>query len=81
GDRWENFWISMNGEETLRIHQMVISTAGPVLKLQPSTIDHLADCSLRLDKGATSPGAASAIAYEPAMALYDDVFGSPAFAA
>ncbi|MFW8609335.1 AraC family ligand binding domain-containing protein [Rhizobium beringeri] len=81
GDRWEYFWISMNGEETLRIHQMVLSTAGPVLKLQPSTIDHLADCSLRLVKGATSPGAASAIAYEAAMALYDDVFGSPAFAA
>ena len=81
GDRWEYFWISMNGEETLRIHQLVLSTSGPVLKLQPSTIDHLADCSLRLVRGATSPGAASAIAYEAAMALYDDVFGSPAFAA
>ncbi|WP_425348659.1 AraC family ligand binding domain-containing protein [Rhizobium bangladeshense] len=81
GDRWEYFWISMNGEETLRIHKLVLATAGPVLKLQPSTIDHLADCSLRLLKGATSPGAASAIAYEAAMALYDDVFGSPAFTA
>ena len=80
-ERWEYFWISMHGEETLRIHKMVLALAGPVLKLQPSTIDHLADCSLRLVKGATTPGAASAIAYEAAMALYDDVFGSPAFAA
>lgn len=81
GDRWEYFWISMHGEETLRIHKMVLGLAGPILRLQPSTIDHLADCSLRLIKGATTPGAASAIAYEAAMALYDDVFGSPAFAA
>jgi AraC-like DNA-binding protein len=81
GDRWEYFWISMNGEETLRIHKLVLAAAGPVLKLQPSTVDHLADCSLRLIRGATSPGTASAIAYEAAMALYDDVFGSPAAAA
>jgi AraC-like DNA-binding protein len=79
GDRWEYFWISMNGDETLRIHKLVLATSGPVLRLQPSTIDHLADCSLRLVKGATSPGAASAIAYEAAMALYDDVFGSSAY--
>ncbi|WP_105382955.1 AraC family transcriptional regulator [Neorhizobium alkalisoli] len=80
-ERWEYFWISMHGEETLRIHKMVLALAGPVLKLQPSTIDHLADCSLRLVKGATTPGTASAIAYEAAMALYDGVFGSPAFVA
>ncbi|WP_170251386.1 AraC family transcriptional regulator [Rhizobium sp. SEMIA 4085] len=81
GDRWEYFWISMHGEETLRIHKMVLGLAGPVLRLKSSTIDHLADCSLRLVKGASTPGAASAIASEAAMALYDDVFGSPAFAA
>ncbi|WP_165932827.1 AraC family transcriptional regulator [Rhizobium sp. BK251] len=81
GERWEYFWISVNGEETLRIHKMVLALAGPVLRLKPSTIDHLADCSLRLLKGATTPGAASAVAYEAAMALYDDVFGSPAFMA
>lgn len=80
GDRWEYFWISMNGEETLRIHKLVLAATGPVLRLQPATIDHLADCSLRLVKGATSPGAASAIAYEAAMALYDDVFCSQALA-
>ncbi|RUV99665.1 AraC family ligand binding domain-containing protein, partial [Mesorhizobium sp. M1A.F.Ca.IN.020.03.1.1] len=80
GDRWEYFWISMNGEEALRVHKSILSVSGPVFRLQPATIDHLADCSLRLIKGAASPGAASAIAYEAAMALYDDVFGSHAFA-
>ncbi|WP_205926391.1 MULTISPECIES: AraC family transcriptional regulator [unclassified Rhizobium] len=81
GERWEYFWISMNGEEALRIHRLILAAAGPVLKLQPTTIDHLADCSLRLVKGAKTPASASAIAYEAAMALYDDVFGSHAFAA
>ncbi|WP_414087727.1 AraC family ligand binding domain-containing protein [Rhizobium sp. BR 314] len=81
GRRWEYFWISMNGEEALRIHRLILSAAGPVLKLQQATIDHLADCSLRLVRGASTPASASAIAYEAAMALYDDVFGSHAFAA
>ncbi len=81
GERWEYFWISMNGEEALRIHRLILSAAGPVLKLQQATIDHLADCSLRLVRGARTAASASAIAYEAAMALYDDVFGSHAFAA
>lgn len=77
---WEYFWVSMNGEEALRIHRLILAAAGPVLKLQQVTIDHLADCSLRLVRQAKTPAAASAIAYEAAMALYDDVFGSHAFA-
>jgi AraC-like DNA-binding protein len=81
GERWEYFWISMNGEEVLRIHRLILATAGPVLKLQPATVDHLADCSLRLVRGATTPASASAVAYEAAMALYDDVFGSHGVAA
>jgi AraC-like DNA-binding protein len=79
--RWDYFWISMNGEEALRIHRLILATAGPVLKLQKSTIDHLADCSLQLVRGADTPAKASAIAYAAAMALYDDVFSSHAFAA
>ncbi|MDE1992784.1 MAG: AraC family transcriptional regulator [Rhizobiaceae bacterium] len=79
-ERWEYFWISMNGEEALRIHRLILAAAGPLLKLQQSTIDHLADCSLRLVRGATTPASASAVAYEAAMALYDDVFSSHAFA-
>lgn len=81
GERWEYFWLSMNGEEALRIHRLILAAAGPVLKLQQVTIDHLADCSLRLVRGAKTPASASAIAYEAAMVLYDDVFGSHAFAA
>ncbi|PYB72378.1 AraC family transcriptional regulator [Rhizobium wuzhouense] len=75
--RWEFFWISMNGEEALRIHKAILATSGPVLNLKPETIERLADCSLRLIAGGTdAPGKASAIAYEAAMVLYDDVFGS-----
>jgi AraC-like DNA-binding protein len=77
GGRWEFFWISMNGEEALRIHQAILAATGPVLTLKPETIERLADCSLRLIAGgADAPGSASAIAYESAMLLYDDVFGS-----
>lgn len=75
--RWEFFWISMNGEEAMQIHKAILATTGPVLKLKPDTIEHLADCTRRLIfGGAEAPGSASAIAYEAAMALYDDVFGS-----
>ncbi|HXV32144.1 MAG TPA: AraC family transcriptional regulator [Sinorhizobium sp.] len=76
GGRWEFFWISMNGAEALRIHRAILAVTGPVVRLQPETIEHLADCSLRLITGGETPGRASAIAYEAAMALYDDVFGS-----
>jgi AraC-like DNA-binding protein len=75
--RWEFFWISMNGDEALRIHKAILAATGPILKLKQETIEHLADCSLRLiSGGADAPGSASAIAYEAAMALFDDVFGS-----
>ncbi|WP_416797395.1 helix-turn-helix domain-containing protein [Ciceribacter azotifigens] len=80
-ETWAFFWISMNGEEALRIHRSILAMTGPVLRLQPETIDQLAHCCHRLVTGAETPGAASAVAYEAAMALYDDVFGShPTFA-
>ena len=75
GGRWEFFWISMHGTEALRIHREVLDVAGPVLKLLPETVDHLADCVLRLLSGSgDTPARASAISYEASMALYDDVF-------
>ncbi|MET0747402.1 MAG: AraC family transcriptional regulator [Rhizobium sp.] len=77
---WEYFWISMNGEEALRIHRLILAAAGPVLKLQQATIDKLASHSLQLVRDADTPAKASAIAYGAAMALYDDVFSSHAFA-
>lgn len=77
GDRWEYFWISMHGREALRIHREILAANGPVLHLRPATIEHLARCTLRFVEGeGETPGAASAIAYDAAMALYDDVFGS-----
>jgi AraC-like DNA-binding protein len=77
GERWEFFWISMSGQEAVRIHRTIQAATGPVLRLRPETIDHIADCSLRLIEGqGDTPGAASAIAYEAVGALYDDVFGS-----
>jgi AraC-like DNA-binding protein len=77
GERWEFFWISMSGQEAVRIHRTIQAATGPVLHLRPETIDHIADCSLRLIEGhGDTPGAASSIAYEAVGALYDDVFGS-----
>lgn len=75
GGRWEFFWISMHGAEALRIHRDVLATKGPVFRVQPATVDHLADCAYRLVTGSGStPARASAISYEASMALYDDVF-------
>jgi len=77
GGRWEFFWISMTGQEALRVHRSVLATTGPILRLQNPTIERLADCCLQLIEDAhQSPGHASAVAYEAMMALYDDVFGN-----
>lgn len=76
GDEWEFFWISMHGREALRIHEIVLNMQGPVFKLKSQTVDKLADCALRLMRGdADLAGKCSAIAYEAAMALFDDTFG------
>jgi AraC-like DNA-binding protein len=77
GDRWEFFWISMSGQEAVRIHRMIQAVASPVFRLAPETIERIADCCLRLIEGkGETPGAASAIGYEAACLLFDDVFGS-----
>lgn len=76
GESWEFFWISMQGREALRIHEMILNARGPVIRLNASTVDRLAACCLKLIQGQGEiPGAASAIAYEAAMALFDDTFG------
>ena len=72
GGRWEFFWISMSGQEALRVHRSVIAAAGPVLTLNPSTVEHLGSCCLRmLENADKAPGALSALAYEGLMALSD----------
>ncbi len=73
GEHWEYFWISMHGREALRIHREILAATGPVFRLRPETIEHLARCTLRFVEGeGETPGAASAIAYEAAMALFDE---------
>ncbi|RKP46675.1 AraC family transcriptional regulator [Pararobbsia silviterrae] len=76
GGRWEFFWIAMTGREALRLHQAILGAVGPVFRLKPATIDHLAQCCLALgDVALETPGRASALAYTATMALYDDVLG------
>ena len=51
GGRWEFFWISMSGQEAVRIHRTIQAQAGPVLRLRSDTIERIAECSLRLIDG------------------------------
>jgi AraC-like DNA-binding protein len=77
GGRWEYFWISMSGQEAVRIHRAIQTVTGPVFRLRQEAIDRIAHCCLRLVEGeGDAPGAASAIAYEAAAALYDGVFNA-----
>jgi AraC-like DNA-binding protein len=79
GGRWQFFWLSMSGAEALGLHRDIIAAAGPVLRLGADTIETLARaCAQLLDGEGTTPGRASSIAYEAAMALHDDVFGNAA---
>ena len=79
GGRWEFFWITMSGQEALRIHRNVIAASGPVLRLTAATIEHLASCCLRIiEDASTAPGAVSALAYEALMALSDESSGETA---
>lgn len=77
GEAWEFFWLSMSGAEALRIHALIQKSVGPILKPRPATIDRLAGICLRLidDAGATA-ASASALAYEAAMILFEEVFGT-----
>ena len=77
GEKWEYFWISMSGQEAVRLHRAIQAIAGPVIRPKSETVEHIASCCLRLVEGeGETPGAASAIAYEAAMVLYDSVFSA-----
>lgn len=76
GNSWTFFWIGVTGQEALRLLYAVQATAGPVMTLQPTTIDQLAAACLELRdtaRSAGTAGAVSAIAYAALMALFDDV--------
>ena len=73
GGQWQFFWISMSGQEALRVHRSVIAASGPVLKLSSPTVERLASCCLRiLEDSSNAPGALSSLAYEALMALSDE---------
>ena len=48
GGRWEFFWISMSGQEAVRIHRIIQATTGPVFRMRSETIERIAGCCLRL---------------------------------
>lgn len=74
GQRWEYFWIGVNGREALRITRNVLDAAGPVLRLGPTYIDGLAAVCRTLITREVETGEASALAYAAVMALHDGVF-------
>ena len=75
--RWEFFWISMHGQEALRVHRNILAAGGPVQTLPASAVEHLAACALRMVEATpATPGAVSALAYEALMALHDGAAGA-----
>lgn len=74
GDRWNFLWISMNGEEALRIHRSILAVTGPILKerddeyprrLQPAP-----------DIGRRNAGTGIIDRLRGGHGAHDDVFGS-----
>ena len=71
GQRWEYFWIGVNGQEALRVTRSIIDTAGPVLRLSAGRIDRLASVCRTLIMREPQIGEASSLAYAAVMALHD----------
>ena len=74
GDRWEFFWLCLNGREVLRVWREALALHGPVVRLAPPAIERLAGlCLSVLDGNAASAPRASAIAYEAAMCVAEEL--------
>lgn len=74
---WHFFWLSMTGQEALRLHRMLLQVTGPVFRPSPNTVEVLARCSLALiETDHDESGSVSALAYQALMAIYDDAFGT-----
>ena len=73
GQKWEYFWIGINGREALRITRSVIDTSGPVLRMGSGYVDRLAAVCQTLISREPQAGEASSLAYAAAMALHDSV--------
>lgn len=77
GQRWEYFWMVLNGREALRLAREIIDSAGPVLTLTEPVIDRLADACLTLiDRSPITPGEASTATYAAMTALHDGAFAT-----
>ena len=76
GESWSFFWIAFSGREAMRLHRAIVLTAGPVFRLAPRTVDHLAAVCLSLRADVKSAGEASCEAYRATMALHDDIMAS-----
>ena len=74
GERWDYFWIGIQGREALRLVRAVIEARGPVLRLGSDSIDTFADACLAFAAGDLPVGASSAAAYGAIMALRDGAF-------
>jgi len=78
GQRWEYFWIGVQGREALRIARAVLDHAGPVLRLPNEAVDRLADACLLLATRDLPVGEASAASYAAMMAAHDGALGDDA---
>ncbi|HET7314178.1 MAG TPA: AraC family transcriptional regulator [Salinisphaera sp.] len=77
GRPWQFFWLSMTGQEALRLHRMLLRVVGPVFRPSPQTIEIVARCSLDLIESAhEASGSVSTLAYRALMAIYDDALGT-----
>lgn len=74
GDRWEFFWLCLNGREVSRIWRDAMTAHGPVVALTAACVDQLASlCQNVLDGSARSAPRASALAYAAAMTLAEEL--------
>ena len=72
GDRWEFFWLCLNGREVLRVWRDAMAAGGSVVQLPEDAIQRLAGLALDVMEGrASTPARASAIAYTAAMEVAD----------
>jgi AraC family transcriptional regulator len=71
GQRWEYFWIGVNGREALRVTRTVLDASGPVLRLGNGYVDRLAAVCRSLITREPQTGEASSLAYAAVMALHD----------
>jgi AraC family transcriptional regulator len=74
GETWEFFWLCLNGREVLRIWRDAMAGHGPVVTLGAAAVERMAEFCLAVRQGeASSPARASAIAYQVAMVLGDEL--------